>query len=471
MSSGGAAEASSLANRSRPVEKSQLPRRCPGSPRRLPSPTDGDTNQNALPVITLSQDVQASCCGPCRPALLASHKQLKEQTQHGQQCSQGSYCANMTGDASPVIQATRCNRLAGRASAPVRDAREPRPLVLQRADCPVAMCSRGSVCTSVLGSCATRLLWCARCQAAVGSIEKSRSASGRTQLFRMPRVATPGMGFVRFTVRPLPARGLTMAVFGAGVAVVTAALTLGGVFLFWSGSPTSSAPDDEDVTLAPATENPSSTATTPLVNQSTGNTATRAPGPGTASSPIVVTRVIDGDTVDVTGGDRVRLIGIDSPEKGQCGFTEAQQALASMVEGKAVKLIPGARTDTDRYGRLLRYIEIDGIDANLRMIQQGHAIARFDSLDGYGRHPRQDAYRSADAGTPPWGDCSASSESPAANTPNFFAPPPDTPGGSGGEVYYANCAEARRAGVTPIYRGQPGYRAALDGDGDGIACE
>lgn len=38
-------------------------------------------------------------------------------------------------------------------------------------------------------------------------------------------------------------------------------------------------------------------------------------------------------------------------------------------------------------------------------------------------------------------------------------------------VYYRRCADARAAGAAPIYVGQPGYRAELDGDGDGIACE
>lgn len=40
-----------------------------------------------------------------------------------------------------------------------------------------------------------------------------------------------------------------------------------------------------------------------------------------------------------------------------------------------------------------------------------------------------------------------------------------------GAVYYPNCDAARRAGVTPILRGQPGYGAHLDRDGDGKACE
>ncbi|UGT45053.1 excalibur calcium-binding domain-containing protein [Nocardia yamanashiensis] len=39
------------------------------------------------------------------------------------------------------------------------------------------------------------------------------------------------------------------------------------------------------------------------------------------------------------------------------------------------------------------------------------------------------------------------------------------------DVYYKNCAEARAAGAAPIMKGEPGYRAGLDRDNDGIACE
>ncbi|GGL99909.1 hypothetical protein GCM10011594_19890 [Nakamurella endophytica] len=41
----------------------------------------------------------------------------------------------------------------------------------------------------------------------------------------------------------------------------------------------------------------------------------------------------------------------------------------------------------------------------------------------------------------------------------------------GSSVEYGNCAEARAAGVAPLHRGDPGYRAGLDRDGDGVACE
>lgn len=38
-------------------------------------------------------------------------------------------------------------------------------------------------------------------------------------------------------------------------------------------------------------------------------------------------------------------------------------------------------------------------------------------------------------------------------------------------VFYQNCTAARAAGAAPLYRGDPGYRAALDRDNDGVACE
>lgn len=48
---------------------------------------------------------------------------------------------------------------------------------------------------------------------------------------------------------------------------------------------------------------------------------------------------------------------------------------------------------------------------------------------------------------------------------------PQAPAPVAENVYYKNCTEARAAGVTPIYAGEPGYRSALDRDNDGIACE
>lgn len=42
---------------------------------------------------------------------------------------------------------------------------------------------------------------------------------------------------------------------------------------------------------------------------------------------------------------------------------------------------------------------------------------------------------------------------------------------SGGSTYYANCSAARAAGAAPLHKGDPGYRSGLDRDNDGVACE
>jgi len=62
---------------------------------------------------------------------------------------------------------------------------------------------------------------------------------------------------------------------------------------------------------------------------------------------------------------------------------------------------------------------------------------------------------------------------PAAEQPaQFFAPPPAPAQAPANQsASYSNCSEARAAGAAPLYRGEPGYRSALDRDGDGVACE
>jgi hypothetical protein len=59
---------------------------------------------------------------------------------------------------------------------------------------------------------------------------------------------------------------------------------------------------------------------------------------------------------------------------------------------------------------------------------------------------------------------------PAPEAPR--APQPAVPAADpGAGAYYANCSAARAAGAAPLLRGQPGYRAQMDGDNDGVACE
>jgi len=91
-----------------------------------------------------------------------------------------------------------------------------------------------------------------------------------------------------------------------------------------------------------------------------------------------VTQVIDGDTITIEGGYRVRYIGIDTPEtypKIEDFGVEAWQANRQLVEGKVVRLERDI-SETDKYGRLLRYVYVDDIFVNAELVIQGLAQAK-----------------------------------------------------------------------------------------------
>lgn len=125
-----------------------------------------------------------------------------------------------------------------------------------------------------------------------------------------------------------------------------------------------------------------------------------APGSGAAPSVWSVVSVIDGDTFDAerdSNRERVRIIGIDAPERERCGYAEASASLREAIGGGSVTLVSGAGAEADRdtYGRLLRYVEVDGADVGLDLIERGLAVARYDSRSGQ-PHDRELTYRAAD---------------------------------------------------------------------------
>lgn len=127
-----------------------------------------------------------------------------------------------------------------------------------------------------------------------------------------------------------------------------------------------------------------------------------------AAERFVVTAIVDGDTLDVEDADgsghRVRLIGIDTPEKGQCGYRAATEALEALLPvGGEVDLLPNTEADAltvDKYDRLLRYaapVDAEEFDhANQKQLADGLALARYDSKDGYDFHPQEDLYHELD---------------------------------------------------------------------------
>lgn len=107
-------------------------------------------------------------------------------------------------------------------------------------------------------------------------------------------------------------------------------------------------------------------------------TPTNIPTPQT----VLVTRVIDGDTIEIDGKIKVRYIGVNTPEiyhdttgkktGEQCFANESYLENKKLVEGKTITLVRDV-SDKDKYGRLLRYVYVDNLFINDYLIMNGYA--------------------------------------------------------------------------------------------------
>lgn len=131
---------------------------------------------------------------------------------------------------------------------------------------------------------------------------------------------------------------------------------------------------------------PSSTTPTPSLMPSA--VATAVPPPADQPSDMhIITRIVDGDTVEIETGQKVRYIGIDTPEthhptkKVECFGREATERNELLVKGKQVRMVKDV-SETDRYGRLLRYVFIpspkaseEAVFVNELLVREGYAHA------------------------------------------------------------------------------------------------
>jgi micrococcal nuclease len=102
-----------------------------------------------------------------------------------------------------------------------------------------------------------------------------------------------------------------------------------------------------------------------------------------------VDRVIDGDTLVLEGGDKVRYLLIDAPETtnghDDCYGQEAASFNRGLVEGKTVSLVYDPAVCKDLYGRWLAYVSVDGVEVNLEEVKQGYACEDYFPPDGMAR--------------------------------------------------------------------------------------
>lgn len=153
------------------------------------------------------------------------------------------------------------------------------------------------------------------------------------------------------------------------------------------------------------------------------STTTTSPEPGTdppttAADGARVVEVVDGDTIRIEldgEQERVRLIGINAPERGECLADAATDRLQELVGGRDVDLLVD-RTDRDQYGRLLRHVEVEGLDVGAELVRDGFALARdyppdTERSDEYGAAQRA----AEDAGVGMWATDACGSASTGAD--------------------------------------------------------
>jgi endonuclease YncB( thermonuclease family) len=194
-----------------------------------------------------------------------------------------------------------------------------------------------------------------------------------------------------------------------------------------------------------------------------------ATGGAVGAPASVVASVTDGDTLRLTGGQRIRLLQIDAPEAGACYAKEARAALLRLAPiGSSIVLEADAELDhVDRYGRLLRYVNRRGANVNVELVRRGGAEPYFDRGER-GRYATrlleaERAAKSARRGI--WANRCA--------TPAPIAGSCDRNYGGGCVPPYppdVDCDDIRALGIAPVrVVGSDPHR--LDGDGDGFGCE
>ena len=127
---------------------------------------------------------------------------------------------------------------------------------------------------------------------------------------------------------------------------------------------------DGDDSSSDGNNDSSSNGSDPVVSSTSEEHPQRPEGLQTAE----VERVIDGDTIELAGNSRVRLIGINTPEEGEYLYEAASAFTREMLQGKEVGLEPGAEL-IDQFDRELFYIWIDDNLANYEIVRAGYANA------------------------------------------------------------------------------------------------
>jgi micrococcal nuclease len=137
------------------------------------------------------------------------------------------------------------------------------------------------------------------------------------------------------------------------------------------------------------------------------------PAPSLGAQSAVVERVFDGDTLRLDTGEEVRLLQVDAPEltQGECYAREARRELIALLQTATEVVLetdPGL-DERDRFGRLLRYVNVGEVNVNVELAARG-AVAPYFYRDERGVHADEllaAAEGAYEAGRGLWGACPA----------------------------------------------------------------
>lgn len=188
-----------------------------------------------------------------------------------------------------------------------------------------------------------------------------------------------------------------------------------------------------------------------------------------------VVKIVDGDTIDVMRAGkkiRVRLLEVDTPERGKCWFKTATARTAALLPVGKVAYLVADKGPKDRYGRWLFYVwSPKGVHVNRNLVRYGYGKAvLFAPNDKYIKVMRAEQAKAKAAKLRIWsGKCDGGGGTPQpapTPTPTKTNPP------SGNDPRFPTCGAANDAGYGPYVKGtDPEYSWYQDRDGDGVVCE
>lgn len=195
---------------------------------------------------------------------------------------------------------------------------------------------------------------------------------------------------------------------------------------------------------------------------------------GEQTQEVLVVKVIDGDTIEIEGGKRLRYIGIDTPESAECFANAATDKNKELVLEKKIRMEKDV-SETDKYGRLLRYVWVGNIFVNDYLVKQGYAQSSTYPPDVKYQDQFLEAQKEArENNRGLWGTCSYFGEPETKPTPKTVVSPTPSTQAPTTEVYTCDCSKTcpeMSSCDEAYYQLNTCGCAKRDGDKDGVPCE